>query len=464
MSETENLREFLRDHQIRNMRANMDEWFAFVCYAHSDSDIVQRCAIDLYRQGYNLWIDVANLPHDEHSWEDAAMDALHNDNCRQVLFFRSRDSVTRPAIASELSAAADLPRLRSDIITIDVGDDTASHGMDLFYKEVLQGTADLSPAAEAAARTVFSIVHPDNNALAIPKDADARQIRTLTAEILELPHATQFYRHTGIPDLLIPDEPEDTARVPSAAVRRLLAEDPECIALTAAVATLAAEAELEQTIEESGGFGGADAQDDPAQDLALAPDLDPEDFDMDFPDFDLDGDEEESLGDLMAGLGQSLQDLFEGMFDEEDVMDQAEIGSEAEQLMRAIQEDDSFETLLDALEGENTEDGLDVLLNTMNQFAPSAGMPPLMRALRGDEELAAMLVGSDDETDDESVADRVPSFTLDEIVAEAQAHGDLSAAPADVLQKKLTLLCGMRILRERRGRYSLDSQRTRSHA
>lgn len=439
MGEKENLREYLRDHQIRSMRANMDEWFAFVCYAHSDSDIVLRTVIDLYRKGYNLWIDVANLPIDEHSWEDAALQAIRSDNCRQVLFFRSRQSVTRPAIAGELSTASALDHLRGGIITVDIGDENALHGMDAFFSDVLDGTAHLDTVAEEAARTVFSIVRPDNNALSIRTDADKREIRTLTTQILELPHASQFTRHTNIYDLVLPEEPDDTSLVPAASVRRLLQEDPQCIALTAAVASLCTAAELAAIFDET-----EDVQPEEEADIAPVPDdFDDEEDGLDF--------EEDEFAGLASELEEDFDAFLSGLLEDDARMDETEIGDATESVMRAIQEDDSFETLLDALNGS---DDLDLLSNTMNTFSADGRMSPLMRALRGDEELAAMLVEDEEEAEDAGT----PSFTLGEILADAQAHGDLVLldVPRKVLEKKLGLLCGMRVLHEHKGRYSLD--------
>ena len=49
-----------------------------------------------------MWIDIANMPADEHTWKKAAIDALTNKNCKFAFFFRSESSMIKKTIENDL--------------------------------------------------------------------------------------------------------------------------------------------------------------------------------------------------------------------------------------------------------------------------------------------------------------------------------------------------------------------------
>jgi hypothetical protein len=83
--------EYLKKKEIKNMKCDMNKPFAFISYSHDDYDcqIVMNVFKKLMERGHNLWIDIANMPADEHTWKKAAIDALTNKNCKFAFFFRS---------------------------------------------------------------------------------------------------------------------------------------------------------------------------------------------------------------------------------------------------------------------------------------------------------------------------------------------------------------------------------------
>ena len=97
--------QYIRKNALKGCKCRMDEPFMFISYSHDDKEIVQDWFLKLYRLGYNLWIDVANLPHNQQSWEDAAEDALLSGNCVRLLFFRSENSMKSVNIYEELNKA-----------------------------------------------------------------------------------------------------------------------------------------------------------------------------------------------------------------------------------------------------------------------------------------------------------------------------------------------------------------------
>lgn len=116
--------QFLEEEEIEECHCQPRENFAFISYAHDDIDAkIVRCVFKkLYDQGWNLWIDIANIPHNNGAWIDAAMDALvvNQDKCKRVLFFRSEESLIRQPIYDELTMINDVESLRGQIVAIDI--------------------------------------------------------------------------------------------------------------------------------------------------------------------------------------------------------------------------------------------------------------------------------------------------------------------------------------------------------
>lgn len=105
MAELQGL-EFLKANEIKDEKCNLEVPFAFISYAHDEQDtkVVRNVFDELYKQGYNLWIDTANIPKDENSWRVAAQKALRYPEmtCKIALFFRSESSLISPNVLKEL--------------------------------------------------------------------------------------------------------------------------------------------------------------------------------------------------------------------------------------------------------------------------------------------------------------------------------------------------------------------------
>lgn len=162
--------QYIRKNALKGCKCRMDEPFMFVSYSHDDKEIVQDWFLQLYRLGYNLWIDVANLPHNQQSWEDAAEDALLSSSCIRLLFFRSENSMKSVNIYEELSKAnARLPKL--DITIIDIWREpevNASNFLNSFLPKIQvadeAGKASLRTQRDIS-RKIFRIASAEANAV-----------------------------------------------------------------------------------------------------------------------------------------------------------------------------------------------------------------------------------------------------------------------------------------------------------
>lgn len=135
--------EYLKAHEIKQMKCDDKHNFAFISYAHSDCDtgIVDSVFRTLTLSGYNLWIDTANMPYNSNHWKNSANSALENDNCKMLLYFRSEDSITRRTIADELQKFADIHG-KDNIIVIEIYRDKTLHTR--HYRALLKEKAEAS--------------------------------------------------------------------------------------------------------------------------------------------------------------------------------------------------------------------------------------------------------------------------------------------------------------------------------
>mgnify|MGYP000012330081 FL=1 len=122
MAELQGL-EFLKANEIKDEKCNLEVPFAFISYAHDEQDtkVVRNVFDELYKQGYNLWIDTANIPKDENSWRVAAQKALRYPEmtCKIALFFRSESSLISPNVLKELEMIKKLKHI-ARIVVIDI--------------------------------------------------------------------------------------------------------------------------------------------------------------------------------------------------------------------------------------------------------------------------------------------------------------------------------------------------------
>lgn len=101
--------EYLKANQINHMYCDENKPYAFISYSHDDEDsqIVMNVFRKLSEKGFNLWIDLANMPHDENSWKQCAEDALMRKECKLAFFFRSETSLIKETILEELQNISD---------------------------------------------------------------------------------------------------------------------------------------------------------------------------------------------------------------------------------------------------------------------------------------------------------------------------------------------------------------------
>lgn len=177
--------EYLKKNEIKNMKCDMGKPFAFISYSHHehDSQIVRNVFKQLMKKGYNLWIDVANIPVNEDSWKKPANSALLNKNCKVIIFFRSEKSLVTPNIKEELTKRGKYKHIKS-IVVIDVWHADGMNA-DKFFNDIINSDdeminsdddKDVTKKMREERRTVCdsicNIVDIDCNAIRLASDAE----------------------------------------------------------------------------------------------------------------------------------------------------------------------------------------------------------------------------------------------------------------------------------------------------
>lgn len=111
---------FLVENSIQNRRCDTTKPFAYFVYAHDayDSVIVKNTFEMLSCIGYNVWLDVANVPKDKYAWQRAVFSALDSPNCNLVVFFQSETALKTELVADEMQHAAN--NEAADIVVVDI--------------------------------------------------------------------------------------------------------------------------------------------------------------------------------------------------------------------------------------------------------------------------------------------------------------------------------------------------------
>lgn len=187
--------EYLRRNEIKNKSCDASRPYAFISYSHDprDAQIVMNVFNVLYNKGYNLWIDIANMPHDENAWSDCAIGALRNKSCSFAFFFRSESSMSKETIAKELETIKRLRHVRR-IVTVDIWHDEENTA-DRYYDELLNSDDDSAMKFKACER-ICNIVSMANSAIRlaadvqndIPKLAEFMEEELLELGVLPLTH------------------------------------------------------------------------------------------------------------------------------------------------------------------------------------------------------------------------------------------------------------------------------------
>lgn len=160
--------EYLKKKEIKNMKCDMNKPFAFISYSHDeyDSQIVMNVFKKLMERGHNLWIDIANMPADEHTWKKAAIDALTNKNCKFAFFFRSESSMIKKTIENELETIKILDHIKS-IVVVDIWhEDNMDAGS--YYKKVMN--SGMSENINVS-YSICGYVSPECKAIRLARDA-----------------------------------------------------------------------------------------------------------------------------------------------------------------------------------------------------------------------------------------------------------------------------------------------------
>lgn len=86
---------------------NTDKPFAFISYSWADADIVYRDVLFLQNLGYNVWIDKKKMDARRDTWNEQALAAIHDIDCKTILFYMSENSLSSPNCYKEIIAAGD---------------------------------------------------------------------------------------------------------------------------------------------------------------------------------------------------------------------------------------------------------------------------------------------------------------------------------------------------------------------
>ncbi len=181
---------YAQKNEIRNMECDESKPYAFISYSHNefDSQIVRNVFEILYSKGFNLWIDTANMPANEDDWQDSAMDALVNENCKLAFYFRSESSMLKETIAEELATIKMLAHINS-IVVIDIWHDR-NNNAEKFRDEILNNG---KKNEYKACRTICSIVSVACKAIRLASDTEDN-ISKLVDEMIDI-----LYEH-GVND------------------------------------------------------------------------------------------------------------------------------------------------------------------------------------------------------------------------------------------------------------------------
>lgn len=175
--------EYLRANEIKGMKCEYSRPYVFLSYSHDEHDalIVMNVFKKLYEKGYNLWIDIANMPHDENSWKDAADQALVGANCVLAFYFRSESSMIKDTIAEELATINEINHIKRTI-TIDIWENSGMNAEK--YRRELLNSGQYDDKVKNC-RRICDIVKIDNKAIRLASDA-GNDIERLIYEMEEV--------------------------------------------------------------------------------------------------------------------------------------------------------------------------------------------------------------------------------------------------------------------------------------
>lgn len=159
--------EFLKKNEIKGKPCDPTRPYAFISYSHdpNDAQIVMNVFKVLYNKGYNLWIDIANMPYNEIAWNECAFNALINESCSFAFFFRSESSMSKETIAEELDLIKTFDHIES-IVTVDIWHEPENTAKKCRKKILNSGNRKIANIC----LNICKIVSPDNPAIRLAED------------------------------------------------------------------------------------------------------------------------------------------------------------------------------------------------------------------------------------------------------------------------------------------------------
>lgn len=85
-------------------KCDMSKPYVFVSYSSSNRDLVWEDVYNLQQRGYNIWIDDKMIDKTKSSWENDAIEAITTLNCKLLIFYVSRDSLSSKPCLNEMKA------------------------------------------------------------------------------------------------------------------------------------------------------------------------------------------------------------------------------------------------------------------------------------------------------------------------------------------------------------------------
>lgn len=85
-------------------KCDMSKPYVFVSYSSANRNLVWEDVYNLQQRGYNIWIDDKMIDKTKSSWENDAIEAITTLNCKLLIFFVSRDSLSSKPCLNEMRA------------------------------------------------------------------------------------------------------------------------------------------------------------------------------------------------------------------------------------------------------------------------------------------------------------------------------------------------------------------------
>lgn len=85
-------------------KCDVNRPYVFISYSSKNRDLVTDDVYELQRRGYNVWLDDKMLDKTQESWADDALKAITTLDCKLLIFYVSRSSLTSRPCLNEMLA------------------------------------------------------------------------------------------------------------------------------------------------------------------------------------------------------------------------------------------------------------------------------------------------------------------------------------------------------------------------